>query len=190
MTNAVNGKHRRPYRIFLWMVLFFSVGTICAIMIVDIYRAVPDTIYLKAGEESEISFHVPLSGEIIMTTGGGRRTREVLNDLDGRNASGNTDSIGDDNAGAAGSDAAYTGGLPDVSEADTESVIGRVPVNLAANVTFVANAENSYRAELRLFGIIPFKTVQIEVIDESMVYPAGLPIGIYVKTPSPGDRYK
>lgn len=210
MTNAVNGKHRRPYRIFLWMVLFFSVGTICAIMIVDIYRAVPDTIYLKAGEESEISFHVPLSGEIIMTTGGGRRTREVLNDLDGRNASGNTDStdhvagetvsagdagrsllsvggatdsIGDDNAGAAGSDAAYTGGLPDVSEADTESVIGRVPVNLAANVTFVANAENSYRAELRLFGIIPFKTVQIEVIDESMVYPAGLPIGIYVKTP-------
>lgn len=222
MTNTVNGKHRRLYRIFLWMVLLFSVGTICAIMIVDIYQAVPDKIYLKAGEESEISFHVPLSGEIIMTAGGGRQTRQVLNDLDGQgNTSGGISgadgvtgemllgqsgngTVGNDlsgsaqtdgsaaagvsgtaQAGAAGADGgtAYEGSAADVSEADTESIIGRVPVNLSANVTFVANAENSYRAELRLFGIIPFKTVQIEVIDESMVYPAGLPIGIYVKTP-------
>lgn len=170
MTNTVNEKHWRAYRIFLWMILFFSVGTICAIMIVDIYQAVPDTIYLKAGEESEISFHVPLSGEIIMTTGG-RRTREVINEFDGQGRASNTSAAANEDETA------------ESSEADTGSIIGRLPVNLAANVTFVANAENSYRAELRLFGLIPFKTVQIEVIDESMVYPAGLPIGIYVKTP-------
>lgn len=214
MTNTVNGKHRRPYQIFLWLVLLLSVGTICAVMIVDIYQTVPDKIYLKAGEESEISFHVPLSGEIIMTAGGGRRTRQVLNDLDGQGStSGGTggigsvtgeairsqaessmtggessDSVWTADGGAAGmseenNGTGYAEELSDVSQADTESIIGRVPVNLSANVTFVANAENSYRAELRLFGIIPFKTVQIEVIDESMVYPAGLPIGIYVKTP-------
>ena len=207
MTSTVNEKHRRSYRIFLWMILFFSVGTICAIMIVDIYQAVPDTIYLKAGEESELSFHVPLSGEIIMTTGGSRRTREVINELDGQQDASDEARISDGLTGEAdsgqtfssvtgsgetdneltaggGEESAYGADDPaGSSEADTESIIGRIPVNLSANVTFVANAENSYRAELRLFGLIPFKTVQIEVIDESMVYPAGLPIGIYVKTP-------
>lgn len=170
MTSAVNGKHRRSYRIFLWMILFFSIGTICAILLVDIYQTVPDTIYLKAGEESEISFNVPLSGEIIMISGGNRRTREVLQELDGQGNAAGTSRSGSLNEEL-------------ISEADAESIIGRMPVNLSANVTFVANAENSYRAELKLFGIIPFKTVQIEVIDESMVYPAGLPIGIYVKIP-------
>lgn len=174
-TNTVNQKHWRSYRLFLWLILLFSVGTICAIMIVDIYQTVPDTIYLKAGEESEISFHVPLSGEIIMTTGGGR-TREVLNELDGQQDASGRARVS--NGAAIESD---TGA--DVSEADTENIIGRIPVNLSTDITFVANVENSYRAELRLFGLIPFKTVQIEVIDESMVYPAGLPIGIYVKTP-------
>lgn len=209
-TNTVNGKHRRIYRIFLWMILLLSVGTICAIMIVDIYQTVPDKIYLKAGEESEISFHVPLSGEIIMTAGGGRQTKQVLNDLDGQGntsggisgigsvtgealqsqaesgmtGGGNSDSARTDGDGVTGASVTGEGSVyEDDSQAGTESIIGRVPVNLSANVTFVANAENSYRAELRLFGIIPFKTVQIEVIDESMVYPAGLPIGIYVKTP-------
>lgn len=202
MTNAVNERHRRSYRIFLWMILFFSVGTICAILLVDIYQTVPDTIYLKAGEESEISFNVPLSGEIIMISGGNRRAREVLQELDGQESAVGTARSGGVNeeliSDTAGSGVADLGGLaesgwdaggqlPDdsaeSSEADAESIIGRVPINLSANVTFVANAENSYRAELKLFGIIPFKTVQIEVIDESMVYPAGLPIGIYVKIP-------
>ncbi|MCM1538522.1 MAG: SpoIVB peptidase [bacterium] len=223
-TNAVNGKHRRAYQIFLWMILFFSVGTICAIMIVDIYQTVPDTIYLKAGEESELSFHVPLSGEIIMTAGTSRRTRAVINEFDGQqdisgtarsadgaaekgwesgsgqksgsgqesgSGQGSRSENGNREAGSKGTDedAAENGDgkeiddASEISEADAESIIGRIPVNLSANVTFVANAENSYRAELRLFGLIPFKTVQIEVIDESMVYPAGLPIGIYVKTP-------
>ncbi|MCM1104021.1 MAG: SpoIVB peptidase [Clostridium sp.] len=185
VTNAVNGKHRRAYRIFLWMILFFSIGTICAIMIVDIYQTVPDTIYLKAGEESELSFHVPLSGEIIMTAGTSRRARAVINELDGQQGAPGAARLADgeeEKNGETGNGQADDG-APEISEADAESIIGRIPVNLSADVTFVANAENSYRAELRLFGLIPFKTVQIEVIDESMVYPAGLPIGIYVKTP-------
>lgn len=181
MTSTVNEKRRRSYRIFLWMILFFSIGTICAIMIVDIYQTVPDTIYLKAGEESEISFNVPLSGEIIMTAGGGR-AQEVLNEIAGRQDVSEKARISDSLTGEAESGRTFSDTLGS-EEADGGSIIGRIPVNLSANVTFVANAENSYRAELRLFGLIPFKTVQIEVIDESMVYPAGLPIGIYVKTP-------
>ncbi len=157
-----NQRKWRRYRIALWCLLFFSVGSIGVIMTADIYRSVPDTIYLKAGEESEISLHVPLSGEIVMTSREAGRTREVLNGLteEGESAEEETE-----------------------RKADGETVVAAMPVDFAADVTLVANAENSYYAKLRLFGLIPFKTVRIEVIDESMVYPAGLPIGIYVKTP-------
>ncbi len=39
-----------------------------------------------------------------------------------------------------------------------------------------------YTWKLKLFGVIPLKDVQVEIIDEESVYPIGVPIGIYVKT--------
>ena len=43
-------------------------------------------------------------------------------------------------------------------------------------------AGDHYIWKLRLFGVIPLKEVNVEVIDEESVYPIGVPIGIYVKT--------
>lgn len=43
-------------------------------------------------------------------------------------------------------------------------------------------AGEQYIWKLRLFGVIPLKEVNVEVIDEESVYPIGVPIGIYVKT--------
>ncbi len=45
-----------------------------------------------------------------------------------------------------------------------------------------AAAGEKYIWKLRLFGVIPLKEVNVEVIDEESVYPIGVPIGIYVKT--------
>lgn len=59
---------------------------------------------------------------------------------------------------------------------------GSVHIDLAKPVTIKANAIEEYVLDLRLFGIIPLKTVDVEVIQDKTLTPAGIPIGIYVKT--------
>ncbi len=50
-------------------------------------------------------------------------------------------------------------------------------------VTLVAGqSHDSYEMELKLFGLVPLKNIDIEVIEDTMLTPIGEPIGIYVKT--------
>lgn len=55
-------------------------------------------------------------------------------------------------------------------------------VDLREPCYFYAKETDSYSMELKLFGLIPFKTVQVEVISDRKLIPAGFPVGIYVKT--------
>lgn len=55
-------------------------------------------------------------------------------------------------------------------------------VDLSKAVTFKADEIDNYEMDLKLFGIIPFKQVDIEVIQDMVLTPVGEPIGIYVKT--------
>lgn len=57
-----------------------------------------------------------------------------------------------------------------------------IPVDLGAHLTLYAEKIDSYTMDLKLFGLIPFKTVDIQVINDRTLVPAGIPIGIYVKT--------
>ncbi|MDO4331657.1 MAG: SpoIVB peptidase [Eubacteriales bacterium] len=57
-----------------------------------------------------------------------------------------------------------------------------IQVNFGNPVTFVANQMQNYKMDVKLFGFIPFKTVDVQVIPDEMLIPAGVPIGIYVKT--------
>ena len=57
-----------------------------------------------------------------------------------------------------------------------------VYINLGHPVTIKANQVDQYKLQLRLFGMIPFKEVDVEVIQDLKLKPAGIPIGIYVKT--------
>ncbi|TCL58372.1 stage IV sporulation protein B [Kineothrix alysoides] len=57
-----------------------------------------------------------------------------------------------------------------------------IHIDLAKPVTLKANEINKYVLDLKLFGIIPLKTVDIQVIQDKTLIPAGIPIGIYVKT--------
>lgn len=50
-------------------------------------------------------------------------------------------------------------------------------------VTLVAGQnQDSYEMELKLFGVLPLKNIDIEVIEDTRLTPVGEPIGIYVKT--------
>ena len=55
-------------------------------------------------------------------------------------------------------------------------------INLGRPVTVKANQVEQYKLQLKLFGVIPLKEVDVEVIQDLQLRPAGIPIGIYVKT--------
>lgn len=57
-----------------------------------------------------------------------------------------------------------------------------IPVSLDQPVTFFANEIDSYEMDVRLFGVVPLKKVDVHVIEDDSIIPAGIPIGIYVKT--------
>ena len=66
----------------------------------------------------------------------------------------------------------------EVAEQATESI----PIDFAHKVRVKANAIDTYKMDLKLFGVIPYKNVDVEVIQDKMLTPSGIPIGIYVKT--------
>ena len=55
-------------------------------------------------------------------------------------------------------------------------------IDLSNAVTVKADKVQQYQMELKLFGFLPFKQVDIEVIQDTALYPVGEPVGIYVKT--------
>ena len=55
-------------------------------------------------------------------------------------------------------------------------------IDLGRPVTVKANQIDQYKLHLKLFGLIPLKEVDVEVIQDIRLKPAGIPIGIYVKT--------
>ena len=59
---------------------------------------------------------------------------------------------------------------------------GSVHIDLSTPVTMKADTLSSYQMNLKLFGWIPFKQVEIQVIKDLELVPVGLPIGIYLKT--------
>lgn len=59
---------------------------------------------------------------------------------------------------------------------------GAVNIDLSKTVTLKAAMESSYQMQVKLFGFLSFKNVDIRVIEDQELIPVGAPIGIYVKT--------
>ncbi len=57
-----------------------------------------------------------------------------------------------------------------------------VEIDLSRPVTLKAAMESSYQMQVKLFGFLSFKNVNIQVIEDQELIPIGTPIGIYVKT--------
>lgn len=54
--------------------------------------------------------------------------------------------------------------------------------NLQQPFTMTAWNTGSYEMKVRLFGVIPLKTVQVQAVEETYVIPCGCPVGIYLET--------
>lgn len=63
-----------------------------------------------------------------------------------------------------------------------EPVQQTIETTTASSFVMKANECNGYQMDVKLFGIVPVKTVDLEVVEETRVYPVGLPVGIYLKT--------
>ncbi len=59
---------------------------------------------------------------------------------------------------------------------------GTMHVDFSAPVRVYADKPSAYVANVKVFGIIPFKQIRIDVIDNLKLIPAGTSIGIYMKT--------
>ncbi len=150
-------QQERIYRAFLYTILAAAVIALTIAVYLAYWDKIPSTIKIRAGVEQELDFKVPVSGKIY-------RVKEE--------------------------DAAPVASLPDHTEGegtkqaagdradDTESI----PIDFAHKVRVKANAIDTYKMDLKLFGVIPYKNVDVEVIQDKLLTPSGIPIGIYVKT--------
>lgn len=70
-------------------------------------------------------------------------------------------------------------------EEAVESISTRIeslPVDLSRGITIKAGQIERYKMDLKLFGFFPYKSVDVQVIQDKTLIPSGIPIGIYVKT--------
>lgn len=58
----------------------------------------------------------------------------------------------------------------------------KIHLNLSKPVTMVADQVGSYQMECSFLGLFRLKNVNIHVIEDKMLIPCGLPIGIYIET--------
>ena len=148
-------QQERIYRSFLYLVLTAAVAALIVTVYLTYWNKIPSTIKIRAGVEQELDFRVPVSGKIY-------RVRE------------------EDSAPVSS-----VKGAEDKGRKAVESLSGSVesiPVNFAHTVKVRANEIDTYQMDLKLFGVIPYKNVDVEVIQDKMLIPSGIPIGIYVKT--------
>lgn len=69
------------------------------------------------------------------------------------------------------------------ASASIETDQGRMETGLYRPVTMVAGAsETTYQMDVKWLGLIPLKSVEIQVVGEREISAAGLPIGIFLKT--------
>lgn len=72
--------------------------------------------------------------------------------------------------------------LADTGALGEDDAARSIHVDFAHTVKVRANEIDTYQMDLKLFGVLPYKNVDIQVIQDKMLIPSGIPIGIYVKT--------
>lgn len=150
-------QQERIYRKFLYLVLAAAMIALMVTVYLTYWNKIPSTIKIRAGVEQELNFKVPASGEIYRIS---EEAAAPVSSLSGEEGSQTADRIAENTSD------------------NTESI----HVNLAHTVKVKANEIDTYQMDLKLFGILPYKNVDVEVIQDKMLIPSGIPIGIYVKT--------
>lgn len=79
-------------------------------------------------------------------------------------------------------DAKLNGDIEGVLEINKEPVKDNIVLDLNDPFTIESNDTGQIDVELKLFGILPIKTMKIDVIPEQRIAPAGLTVGVTVNT--------
>lgn len=149
-------QQERVYRGFLYLLLSVALFTLAAVVYVAYWDKIPSTIKIRAGVEQELNFKVPVSGEIYRVEENAAQVSSL------------TEAVGTERE-------------EQIAESISDSVKS-IHVDFAHPVKVRANEIDTYQMDLKLFGVLPYKNVDIEVIQDKMLIPSGIPIGIYVKT--------
>ena len=149
-------RQERVYRGFLYLLLGVAVIALGAVIYVAYWDKIPSTIKIRAGVEQELDFKVPVSGEIYRIGGEAAQVSSIPETMS-------------------------TEETEQIAESISDSVES-IHINFAHTVKVKANEIDTYQMDLKLFGVLPYKNVDIEVIQDKMLIPSGIPIGIYVKT--------
>ena len=76
-------------------------------------------------------------------------------------------------------------------ESDSEEVMlgngsnipaDKVRIQAAEPVAMYGRNEGSYHVGMKLFGVIPMKDIQVDVVNSTYAVPCGMPVGIYLKS--------
>lgn len=73
-------------------------------------------------------------------------------------------------------------GLPVFTNQSPAVDESQIHINMNRSFTLQSQEEGSFSIICKLFGIFSVKEVAVEVINEEMAVPGGIPVGIYVKT--------
>lgn len=58
----------------------------------------------------------------------------------------------------------------------------KIKLNFAKPIHFYSETPGSYEVKLKLFGLLQYKSIQIDVIEQKYLYPCGMSVGINIKT--------
>lgn len=144
----------KKYKKFLICSLGCSIITLLIVSYFYCYSKIPSTIKIRAGMEQTIEFGIPVTGEFI------KKSQEP--------------------------EAVAVSEQPDLSVTGEVFEPGvplmSIDMDLRNTVTLYSTKTDKYQLQLKLFGFIPLKEVEVQVIEDEALIPAGTPIGIYVKT--------
>ena len=144
------------YRRFLYLLLAAAVAVLTTVVYFTYWDKIPSTIKIRAGVEQELNFRIPASGEIYRVEENAAQVASIPGSGDDMKKEQAAESISDS--------------------------VQSIHVDFTHTVKVKANEIDTYQMDLKLFGILPYKSVDIEVIQDKMLIPSGIPIGIYVKT--------
>ena len=147
-------RRMRMYRRVLIFMMGFGIVIAFAGFYIYEWNRMPEVIYVEHGKEQIIDFDIPASGEIYL------ESVEAGNYLEPA--------------------------VESISRLEETGVgnnfMPSVEVDFSKEIVISGADNQTYCADLKLFGVLPYKTVRIETMDSTKVIPSGQTVGIYVKT--------
>ena len=123
-----------------------------AVWQLGIIRQIPESILLYQNEEQTIDFGIPISADISASRSYDASAVETLS----------KSMVSDHDTAGGGADTIST------------------PVS--RSLSFIGSSGRQYEMGLKLFGILPVKSVSLKVVSPQKVFLSGEPVGIYLRT--------